>query len=252
MKIDQSICNDWTLSPLKNCLKACGLKIKIASEPSVSAAFVRRCFLYVFTLLLPCLCVSTGVFFFASRAHMRVFVVHGHCLYPGAVLPVRSQVFISLDSGRLITSPQAAAHPSYQGLPKDSLQHALLIATLLQTAFSAGFHWFTLARCGCACVSGKRVWVWWCLQGCLYFQRYNYVLFKFMLSPHAFFEWHCPLRTVLTFPVVHCLPPQVGFACVCLHICVHLSLCLSLGCARYSGVKNSPSGISVGTRFAVQ
>lgn len=124
MKIDQSICNDWTLSSLKNCLKACGLKIKIASEQSVSLALcagVSCMYLHLFV----CVCVYVCVFcvcehrcvLFVLRAH-ACFVVHGQRLYPRAVLPVRSQVFISLDSGRQITRPQAATHPSFQGLPK--------------------------------------------------------------------------------------------------------------------------------------
>lgn len=85
----------------------------------------------------------------------RTCVLCGHCLYPGAVLPVRSQVFISLDSGRRITGPQAATHPSFPGLPKTSLQHALFVPMLLQTKFSAAFHWFTPA-CRGTRVSVKR------------------------------------------------------------------------------------------------
>lgn len=56
--------------------------------------------------------------FLSCCVHMHALLVNGHRLYPGAVLPVRSQVFISLDSGRQITRPKAAAHPSFHGLLK--------------------------------------------------------------------------------------------------------------------------------------
>lgn len=113
MKIDQSICNDWTLSPLKNCIKACGLKAKIACAQSVSVARcagVSCAYLYFFWSVFLA-SVSTGVFL-SCCVHMHAFLVNGHCLY------VRSQVFISLDSGRQITRPKAATHPSFHGLPK--------------------------------------------------------------------------------------------------------------------------------------
>lgn len=64
MKIDQSICNDWTLSPLKNCLEACGLKTKIASErrASLCAGVFLPC---IYTSFRPCVfSASAGALFF--------------------------------------------------------------------------------------------------------------------------------------------------------------------------------------------
>lgn len=84
---------------------------------------MRRCLLYVFVLLLvrvPCLWEHRCVLFFVSRAQ-ACLLLNGHCLSPGAVLPVKSQVFISLDSGRRITRPKAATHPSFVGLSKRAL-----------------------------------------------------------------------------------------------------------------------------------
>lgn len=115
MKIDQSICNDWTLSPLINCLIACGLKIKIASEQSVSVSLCAGVFVCIYSSF--CLYVfahaSTGVFFLCYVPVLALSYMGTVCF-----LPITPKVFINLDSRRQIARPQAATHPSLQGLPK--------------------------------------------------------------------------------------------------------------------------------------
>lgn len=97
--------------------------------------------------------VSTGVFFVLCahvlRAH-AVGVVHGHCLYPGAVLPVRSQVFISLDNRRQITRPRAAAHPSFQGLPKTAFNMHYSFPCCYKPNFQQRSIGFSLMSSGCS------------------------------------------------------------------------------------------------------
>lgn len=230
MKIDQSICNDWTLSPLKNCLKACGLKIKIASEQSVSLALCAgvscrylHFLFYVFVCVSGYMCVSEhSCVLFMMRAH-ACFVVHGwHCLYPGAVLPVRSQVFINLDSGRQITRPQAATHPSFQGLPKTAFNMHYSFPCCYKPNFQLLSLGFSLACCRCPS-AGKHRCGDVCRVVCIFRGTTLFSLNSCFPSRH--FEWHCPLHTVLRFPAVRSLPPQVVFDCVCLHICVRLSVC---------------------------
>lgn len=251
MKIDQSVCNDWAPSPVKNCLKACGLKIKIASERRASAGlFSRRCLrMYLHFLFSACFFfflarASAGVFF-PCRAPSARFVVHGHCLYPGAVLPVRSQVFIKLDSGRRIARPQAATHPSFQGLPKTAFNmhysfpccykpNFQLLAIVV--VFCAFFFIFLVgsgraSACGVVCCVFRVTTLFslnWCFCSC------HFLFF--------FFERHCPRCTVLAFPVVRRLPPPVDPARVCLHIPGRSSQCVMMTesvCSRVVSGKNS-------------
>lgn len=225
MKIDQSICNDWTLSPLKNCLNACGLKIKIASEQSVSVALCAGVCATYLHLLFVCFCVFEHrcvVFFCVLRAH-ACFVVHGHCLYPGAVLLVRSQVFINLDSGRQITRPQAATHPSFQGLPKTAFNTHYSFPCCYKPNFQLLSIGFASRAAGLRQREALGVVMFAELRVSSEVQLCSLWVSAF---PSCHFEWHRPLCTVLTFPVVRCLPPQVGFACVCLHTCARLSVCL--------------------------
>lgn len=155
MKIDQPICNDWTLSHLRDCLKACGLKIKIASEIlSVSVALCAGVSLYLHVFLSVCFC---------SCEHKCVlFVLPCTCvLWRAWALSVSRSCPPCQNSGiyksRQWKTDHQASSCRTSILPKaskDSLQHALLIPMLLQTKFSAAFPWFILACCG-VCVSGR-------------------------------------------------------------------------------------------------
>lgn len=97
---------------------------------------MRRCFssTYLHFFLSMCLLGERRCVVFLSRVHMRALsYMVAVCLYPGAVLPpIRSQVFIRLDSGRQITRPQAATHPSLRGLPETAFNTHLLILAPLQ------------------------------------------------------------------------------------------------------------------------
>lgn len=162
------------------------------------------------------------VVFVVLRAH-ACSVVHGHCLYPGAVLPVRSQVFINHDSGRQITRPQAATHPSFQGLPKTAFNTHYSFPCCYKPNFQLLSIGFCLACCG---VLRQQGCIGVVMSAELRVSSEVQLSFLWIFAfPSCHFEWHCPLCTVLTFPAVRCLPPQVGFACVCLHICERLSVC---------------------------
>lgn len=143
----------------------------------------------------------------------------------GAVLPVRSQVFIRLDSRRQITRPKAATHPSSHGLPKWAFNmhySFLVLLHLYKPDFPAAFHWFpsyTLWEC----VSGKQGCGVEHGVACIFFRATTLFSLNQLCSlmPHQM-----TLSTVNDkFPVVRCLLPQVGFAGVCLHICACLSAC---------------------------
>lgn len=184
MKIDQSICNDWTLSPLKNCFKACGLKIKIASEQSVSLALCGG----VSCIYTSSLCLDLDVlllrewaqacsFLCVSHAH-AVFVVHGHsivciqelspCQVSGIYKSRQWKTDHQDSSCRSSILPRAS---------KDSLQHALLIPTLLQTKISAAFYWFFLVCWGCSSAGSLGV----VMSAELHESSGEQLLFKFML-----------------------------------------------------------------------
>lgn len=171
MKIDQSICNDWTLSPLENSLKLCVLKITMNSE--CVSSFVCRCSWDA------CVCVSSLVWArvccFSVTAHAGS-VADGHCLYPEAVLPVRSQVFINLDSGRRITEPQAATHPSLQRLPKTAFNTHYSFPGRYQPHFQplGGF-----ASHVWVCSSG----MWSRQRSCVYLLRCNFCSLWFFAIP---------------------------------------------------------------------
>lgn len=96
---------------------------------------------------------------------------------------------------------------------KDSLQHALLIPLLLQTKFSAAFHWFFPL---CAAGVHQRGSIGVAKSAALYVSlEINFVLFESMFS-------RTPLWMTLSSAVCHF---KLFFTCVCLLICVCLSLC---------------------------
>lgn len=141
-------------------------------------------------------------------------VIHGHGLHPVAVPPCHVSGIYKFQQWK---TDHRASRCHISILPrasKDSLQHALLIPMLLQTKLSAAFRW--LFSCVLVGVRRQEWWVWWCLWSSLNLQRCSFVRFEFVF-PLCRFEWHCPLRTVLAFPVVRCVPPQVGFR---LFVCI--------------------------------
>lgn len=139
-------------------------------------------------VLLVCICTSFLLCGFARVNRCVLFVVPRTCVFcrTWALSVSRScppcQISGIYKSRQWKTDHQASScHTSI--LPrasKDSHQHALLIPMLLQTKFSAACHWFILGCCGRASVWSQ--WGWWCLQSCVYLQRYNFVLFEFQLS----------------------------------------------------------------------
>lgn len=139
-------------------------------------------FLYVFTVLFVCM-------FLGMRAQVCSFCVSCTCLLCRTWVlfppPLRSKVFINLNSRRQITRPQAATHPSssFQVLPKTAFNMHFSFPCFYKNTFSTAFYWFFLCAVG---VCQREAWLWWCLQSRMDFQRYNFVLFEFMLSitPH--------------------------------------------------------------------
>lgn len=147
----------------KNCLRAACLLL--------CAQVFHVCIYTSLGLCVSCSCEHRCVLF-VLRAHV-CFVVHGHCLYPGAVLPVRSQVFISLDSGRQITEPQAATHPSFQGLQQTGFNTHYSFPC----CYKPNFQLLSI------CSSSRGVCVkQGCGKSCLHLLWCNFVLFEFALS----------------------------------------------------------------------
>lgn len=162
-----------------------------------------------------------------SRAQ-ACLLINGHCLSPGAVLPVRSQVFISLDSGRRITRPKAATHPSFVGLSKRALNVRCCSSSPLQLhkpdfqLISTG--WSLCAAdvlvrstrddCGVACI----------IRNTTFF------------TSNTSYSLSAELNDTLllsSFPVMHCMLPQGGFPGVWRLVDVSLCVARVLGYEGY-------------------
>lgn len=135
-----------------------------------------------------------------SVPHARAcFVLRGRRLSVSGSRPppVRSQVFIRLDSGRQITRPQAATHPSLRGLPETAFNTHLLILVSLQNKIFGCFllvHSRTSRGSEGLATSAE-----------LYLQWYNCFLFEFPPFPHATLNETLSRIQCLTFPAVCCL-----------------------------------------------
>lgn len=133
-------------------------------------------YLHFFLYVCGCVfaCVSTDVFFLCCVHFCRSQALSASMSCP----PCQTSGIYK--SRQWKTDHQASScHTSI--LPrasKDSLQHALLIPMLLQTRFSAAFHWFFVACWGRRQQEARMCR---CLQSCMYLQGCNF-LFKFMLS----------------------------------------------------------------------
>lgn len=132
------------------------------------------------------------------------FVLHGNSPYPGAVFAVRSQVFISLDSGRRITRPQAAKHPSCRGHPKTDFSMDYSFPCFYKPHFFFCFTLLSLVFVYCGGSSMKHFNV--CLFGDTAVQTGTLTFFYIAPSPSC---------SAVGFPTVLYLLPQV-----CLFMCV--------------------------------
>lgn len=172
----------------------------------------------------------SGMYFYVISDRRRVLDVFlaraclpfaGHCLYPGAVLPVRSQVFMSLDSGRRITRPQDAAHPFPRRLWSRAFDGRYSFPCrrrrrrrwhYTSQISSTALRWHCLKKpwVHAGGDRGPRRWP----------QRLartrDFLLFDSRLLPSCRFEWHPPLRSSLFPPCAVChltlVSPAVLFA----------------------------------------
>ena len=150
MKIDQSICNDWTLSPLKNCLGACGLKTKIASErrASLCAGASRP---RIYTSFCPCVfSASAGVLFFCPactcvlcRTWSPSVCIREPSCPPSD--PRYSYVLTVEDRSPGLKLPHI--HPS-EGSQRQPSTRIYSFSRRCKTKYSAAYYWIILARRG--------------------------------------------------------------------------------------------------------
>lgn len=170
------------------------------------------------------LCVFSGACAWMSTGVCCVHVVHGwHCLYPGAVLPVRSQVIINLDSGKQITRPRLPhIHPSkgFQRQPSTRITHSHAATNQIFSCFP-----LVIPSCAADVWGGSGV----VMSAELYVSEVQFCSLWIHASPHA------PLNAAVL--CVQCLHFQLRAVChlklfwpVFVCIFVYTSLCAVVSC----------------------